>query len=60
MQVAYGLHFDNREPQHPRNTAGIVILGPAGLLGVLDTQRGLPSAAVHPCEAVSACLQCLR
>ena len=60
MHIAFGLHLDGLQPQRPRNAAGIATLGPAGLLGVLETHLGLPTVTVHPSETVFAYLQCLR
>ena len=60
MHVKFGLHFDGLQPQRPANAMGVVTLGPAGLLAVLETQLGLPPPAAHPSEAAFAYLQCLR
>ena len=60
MHVKFGLHFDGLQPQRPTNAAGVVTLGPAGLLTVLETRLGLPPPATHPSEAAFAYLQCLR
>ena len=60
MHVKFGLHFDGLQPQRPTNAAGMVTLGPSGLLGVLETRLGLPPPMVHPSEAAFAYLQCLR
>ena len=40
--------------------AGVATLGPKGLLGVLETQLGLPTPTPHPSEAPFSYLQCLR
>ena len=60
MHVKFGLHFDGLQPQRPANAAGMVTLGPSGLLGVLEIRLGLPPPMVHPSEAAFAYLQCLR
>ena len=60
MHVKFGFHFDGLQPQRPTNATGVVTLGPAGLLAVLETQLGLPPPIAHPSESAFAYLQCLR
>ena len=60
MHVKFGLHFDGLQPQRPTNATGVVTLGPAGLLAVLETRLGLPPPVEHASEAPFAYLQCLR
>ncbi len=60
MQIVFGLHLDGLRPEIPRTAAGTVTLGPRGLLGVLETQLGLPTPNTHPSEAPFRYLQCLR
>ena len=43
MHVKFGLHFDGLQPQRPTNAAGMVTLGPSGLLGVLDNPAWAPA-----------------
>ena len=60
MKVAFGLHLDGLKPATPETASGRVTLGPRGLLGVLETQLGLPTPDTHPSEAPFSYLQCLR
>ena len=60
LRVRFGLHFDGLQPHPPANATGVVTLGPAGLLSVLENRLGLPSPVAHPSEAVFAYRQCLR
>ena len=60
MRIAFGLHFDGLNPAAPRSVAGETVLGPGGLLQVLETQLGLPTPSAHPSESAFNYLQCLR
>lgn len=60
MIIHFSLAFDGLRPWLPENPVNDVILGPSGLLGVLETQLGLPPAAVRPGEALLAYRACLE
>lgn len=60
MKVSFGLYLDGLKPIPPRNVAGTVVVGPKGLLELLETQLGLSTSYAHPSQASFSYLQCLR
>lgn len=60
MHIRFGRHLDGLNPQPPETSSGVVTLGPAGLLSVLETQLGLPPQSTHPSMAAFSFMQCLR
>ena len=59
MRVRFGLHRDALEPSHTRTSVGEITVGPQGLLGLLESDLGIPSVAAHPSEAIAAYRDCL-
>ncbi|MCE2461783.1 MAG: PD-(D/E)XK nuclease family protein [Pseudomonadales bacterium] len=59
MRVRFGLHRDALEPTPPRTVVGEINLGPLGLLGLLESDLGIPPVAAHPSEAIAAYRECL-
>ncbi|MDE0178640.1 MAG: PD-(D/E)XK nuclease family protein [Gammaproteobacteria bacterium] len=59
MRVRFGLLRDALEPSHPRTSVGEITVGPQGLLGLLESDLGIPSVAAHPSEAIAAYRDCL-
>ena len=60
MIIRFGLAFDGLRPRLPENPVDDVVLGPAGLLGVLESQLGLPPVSAQPGEALLAYRTCLE
>ena len=60
MQIVFGFHLDGLKPEVPQTVVGASTLGPKGLLGVLETQLGLPTPTPYPSEAPFSYLQCLQ
>jgi len=60
MLVRFGLAFDGLKPWLARRPVGEAVLGPAGLIGLLETELGLPPVAARPGEALLAYRACLE
>ena len=59
MLIRFGLHLDGLQPQAPLTAIGEVTLGPLGLLGVLETQLGLPGVIATAADVLMAYRACL-
>ena len=59
MRVRFGLHRDGLELSLPCTAVGEITVGPQGLLGLLESDLGIPSVAGHPSEAIAAYRDCL-
>ncbi|TDJ38984.1 MAG: hypothetical protein E2O54_11740 [Gammaproteobacteria bacterium] len=59
MLIRFGLHLDGLDPTPPSTVLGEVTLGPQGLIGVLETNLGLPPVLDHPAERLMAYRSCL-
>lgn len=59
MIINFGIHLDGLSPQPPRTALGVATLGPAGLLGVLETQLGLPAGEANRAQALVSYRACL-
>ena len=53
------MHLDGLQPQPPTTELGGVTLGPLGLLGVLETQLGLPGVVATSADVLMAYRACL-
>lgn len=60
MHIVFGLYLEGLQPHPPKTVAGEAILGPQGLLEVLETQLGLPPSTVHQSEVAFSYLRCLH
>ena len=52
MIVQFGLHLDGQRGWKPANRIGEVTVGPAGFLGILESQLGIAENAVSAAERV--------
>lgn len=52
MQITFGMQLDGQRPVRPGNQLGSVMVGPQGLLEILETQLGL--VALQPCAVQRA------
>ena len=59
MLIRFGLSLDALQPDPPATEFGAVTLGPLGLLGVLETQLGLPAVVATPADVLMAYRACL-
>lgn len=59
MRVRFGLHRDVLEPSQLRTAVAEITVGPQGLLGLLESDLGIPPVASHPSESVAAYRECL-
>ena len=50
MRIRFGMHLDGLDPTPPRTAIGEATVGPLGLLGILETDLGLPPVLEHPAE----------
>ncbi|MEJ2473235.1 MAG: PD-(D/E)XK nuclease family protein [Desulfobacterales bacterium] len=60
MIVHFGLDFDNALPEPAQNRIGSVIVGPVGLLAILETQLGLTLPEVSAAKRLVQYYACLR
>ena len=59
MLIRFGLHLDGLQPQPPSTAFDVVTLGPLGLLGVLETQLGLPTPQATAADLLIGYRACL-
>ena len=59
MLIRFGLFLDGLQPQAPQTALGEITLGPLGLLGVLETQLGLPNVLATSTDVLMAYRACL-
>lgn len=57
MKIKFGIHLDGTAWSHEQASLGEVQLGPAGLLGYLETLKGLSGPVVHPAVRINQYMQ---
>lgn len=60
MKIRFGLNLDGQRGYHADNQLGEVVVGPNGLLGILEPQLGLIADAVPQSQRVVQYLDCLK
>lgn len=60
MKITFGLDLDGYVSPHPANLAGVVVVGPDGLLQLLETRLGLGGHWVGDSERILDYLHCLK
>jgi RecB family exonuclease len=60
MLIRFGLHLDGMQPVPQDTAAGVVTLGPLGLLDVLETQLGLAPVLATATDTLMAYRACLK
>ncbi|MBK7249602.1 MAG: PD-(D/E)XK nuclease family protein [Gammaproteobacteria bacterium] len=60
MRITFGLHLDGEQGWRPAHRLGEPVLGPLGLLDLLETQLGLLRAECPLPERVTQYRECLR
>ncbi len=60
MKITFGLDLDGYISPKPTNVAGEVVVGPCGLLQLLETQLGLSGKLVGDSERILEYLRCLK
>jgi len=53
MEIIFGMHLDGAEWSQKEASLGKLQLGPAGLLGLMETQLGLTGLTVHPAQRIN-------
>ena len=59
QRINFGLSLDGQRGWHPRNSIGESVVGPLGMLGILETQLGLLRISPSQSERVMQLRQCL-
>lgn len=59
-RITFGWHLDGQRPTSPRAALGESLLGPAGLLSLLETQLGLLANRPAPSERIMQYRDCLK
>lgn len=49
QRITFGMHLDGQRTTTPTNSIGVSVVGPLGLMNILETQLGL--LALHPSQA---------
>lgn len=60
MRLRLGIHLDGQRGWQPSDTLGAMVVGPMGLLNVLETQLGLLRARPSQAERIVQYRQCLK
>ncbi|MDF0665685.1 MAG: PD-(D/E)XK nuclease family protein [Nitrospira sp.] len=60
MKVVFGLHLDGEHGWRPANRLGEPVLGPLGLLNLLETRVGLPRAECTQAQRITQYRECLK
>ena len=60
MQIIFGLLLDGEHGVHPGNRLGTSIVGPLGLLNILETRLGLLKAQCTQAQRVTRYRECLK
>ena len=59
MHVRFGLHGDGLDLAPANTTVGEILVGPRGLLRLLESDLGIASISAHPAEEVALYRECL-
>lgn len=60
MKIRFGMQLDGQQGWHIKNTLGEAVVGPKGMLGILENQLGLLSEPVPQSRRVVQYLACLK
>lgn len=60
LQVTFGIDLDGHEPSRPADVAGRVVVGPMGMLGLLETRLGLGGLHEGRVLRIMQYLHCLK
>ncbi|ULA70111.1 MAG: PDDEXK1 domain-containing protein [Nitrospira sp.] len=60
MKVTFGLRLDGEHGWRPANRLGMPVLGPLGLLNLLETKLGLLRAEISPAQRITQYRECLK
>lgn len=60
MKIRFGLQLDGQQGWHIKNTLGEAVVGPKGMLGILENQLGLVLEPVPQSRRVVQYLACLK
>ena len=60
MKITLGLHLDGEHGWHPANRLGEPIVGPMGMLNLLETRLGLLRAECSHAERIVQYRECLK
>ncbi len=60
QRITFGLHLDGQRPRPAANALGVSLVGPLGLLNILETQLGLLALRPSQAERIVQYQDCLH